>query len=176
MSDRRSDLVFDSLLVRVFDVTCHAPRSGCSSEECCSVAQVVLPRRGVFIMHHRGTPIVADANTALIFGVGDTYQVSHPVDGGDQCTVLVFRPELVENGVGSVEVRHRTLDAATQLSVHVLTHTMFCQLRGTFKNHKGSASQLLFTNLCQDRRHQAQAGGGVGKDRNDPCSAPDFEV
>jgi AraC family transcriptional regulator len=124
MSDRRADLLFHSPLVRVFDVTCQAPQSGCSSEEWCSVAQVVVPRRGIFILHHRGAPIVADSNTALVFGMGDAYQISHPVDGGDQCTVLVFRPELLEEALESVEARHGTIHAATQLSIHVLTHTM----------------------------------------------------
>ena len=56
--------------------------------------------------------------------MGDTYQVSHPVDGGDQCTVLVFRPELLEDALGSVKARHGTIHAATQLCIHVLTYTM----------------------------------------------------
>ena len=124
MSDRRSDLVLHSLLVRVFDVTCHAPRSGYGSEEWCSVTQIIVPRRGVFMLNQRGAPIVADPNTALVVGVGDAYQVSHPIDGGDQCTVLVFRPELVEDAFGNLKGRHGTIDAATQLSIHVLTQTL----------------------------------------------------
>jgi AraC family transcriptional regulator len=124
MSDRRSDLVFQSPLVRAFDVTCHAPQSGCSDEEWCSVTQIVVPRRGVFLLHHRGVPIVADPNTALVYSIGETYQISHPVDGGDQCTVLVFRPELMDEALGNVEVQHRTIHASTQLRIHVLTYTM----------------------------------------------------
>ncbi len=124
MSYRNSDLVFHSPLVRVFDVTCHAPRSGCDREEYCSVTQIVVPRRGVFLLHHQGTPIVADPNTALIFGMGDTYQISHPVDGGDRCTVLVFSSELIDDALGSIGVRHRTIHPATQLSIHVLTYTI----------------------------------------------------
>lgn len=157
MSDRRSDLVFDSQLVRVFDVTCHAPKSGCSSEEWCSVSQIVVPRRGVFMMHQRGRLIVADANTALIFGVGDTYQVSHPVDGGDQCTVLVFRPELVEEALGNVEARHRTIDAATQLSVHVLTHTMTTGM--TERLEAEESAVLVLNTLSEDFRSSLSLSG-----------------
>jgi AraC family transcriptional regulator len=124
MSHLHSTLIFHSSLVRVFDVTCHAPQSGYSSEEWCSVTQIVVPRRGVFMLNHTGAPIVADPNTALVYGMGDTYQISHPVDGGDQCTVLVFRPEILEDALGNVEVRHATIQAATQLSIHVLTHQM----------------------------------------------------
>jgi AraC family transcriptional regulator len=124
MSYRNSALVFHSLLVRVFDVSCHAPQSGYGGEEWCSATQIIVPRRGVFMLNHNGAPIVADPNTALVFGMGDTYQISHPIDGGDQCTVLVFRPELVEEALGSVKARHGIVRAATQLSINVLTHLM----------------------------------------------------
>src|SRR4029079_3458091 len=101
-----------------------APRSDYTGEEWCSVAQVIVPRRGVFMLNHQGAALVADPNTALVFGMGDTYQVSHPVEGGDQCTVLVFPPELLEDGLGSAERRHGTIQAATQLSIHLLTHML----------------------------------------------------
>lgn len=124
MSYLHSDLIFQSPLVRVFDVTCCAPQSGSSEEEWCSVTQIVVPRRGVFMLHHRRAPIVADPNTALVYGIGETYQISHPVNGGDQCTVFVFRPEYLEEALGNVEARHGTIHAATQLSIHVLTQKM----------------------------------------------------
>jgi AraC family transcriptional regulator len=119
-----SDLVFHSLMLRVYDVTCHAPQSDYASEEWCSMAQIIVPRRGVFMLHRSGVLIVADPNTVLVLGMGDTYQVSHPVDGGDQCTVLVFRPELLDDALGSAESRYGTIQAATQLHIHLLTHRM----------------------------------------------------
>ena len=122
MSYLHSDLIFSSLLVRVFDVACHAPKSGNTSEEWCRTTQIIVPRRGVFLLHHQGTPIVADPNTAVVFGMGDTYHVSHPVDGGDQCTVLVFSQELLEDGLGNVKTQHGTIHPATQLQIHALTH------------------------------------------------------
>ena len=122
MSDQHPELIFQSPLVQVFDVTCHAPQSGWSDEECCSSNQVVVPRRGVFQMHHRAMSIVADPNTALVLRMGDTYQFSHPVEGGHQCTVLVFRREVLEAALGSVETRYGTIHAATQLSIHALTY------------------------------------------------------
>src|ERR1043165_5528752 len=124
MSYLHSDLTFHSPLVRVFDVTCHAPPSGYSSEEWCSVTQIVVPRRGVFMLRRQHMPIVVDPNTALDYGMGDTYQISHPAAGGDQCTVLVFRPELVEDALGSVAAQHGIIQAKTQFSIHVLTHTI----------------------------------------------------
>jgi AraC-like DNA-binding protein len=58
----------------------------------------------------------------MVFGMGDTYHISHPVDGGDQCTVLVFRQELLEDALGNVKTQHGTIRPATQLNIHVLTH------------------------------------------------------
>jgi AraC-like DNA-binding protein len=150
MSDRHSDLVFHSPLVRVFDVTCHAPQSGCSDKEWCSLTQIVVPRRGVFLLHHRGIPIVADPNTALIFRLGETYQVSHPLDGGDQCTVLVFRHELIDEALGNVEVQHRTIHAATQLSIHVLTYTMVTGLTDRLEAEESAV--LVLNALARDFR------------------------
>ena len=143
MSDRHSELVFHSPLVRVFDVACHMPRSGCAAEEWCPEAQLVLPRRGVFVMHCRSSAIVADPNSALVFGMGETFQVSHPGDGGDLCTVLVFRPELVEDAFGSLETRHATIDAAAQMDIHTLTHTL---MAGTSDRLEAEESAVLILN------------------------------
>jgi AraC family transcriptional regulator len=142
MNYRRSDLVFYSPLVRVFDVSCHAPQSGYGGEEWCSTTQIIIPRRGVFMLNHHGAPIIADPNTALILGIGDTYQISHPVDGGDQCTVLVFRPELVEEALGSVEARHGIIQATTQLNIHVLTHLIVTRMADQLNAEENSVFVL----------------------------------
>jgi AraC-like DNA-binding protein len=81
----------------------------------------VLPRRGVFAVHRRGDPVVADGNSALVLGADDEYRVSHPGDGGDECTVLAVAPELLEEALGDHRARHGTLRASTQLSTRVLT-------------------------------------------------------
>ena len=107
------------------------------------MAQVIVPRRGVFMLNHQGVALVADPNTALVFGMGDTYQVSHPVEGGDQCTVLVFPPELLEDGLGSAERRHGTIQAATQLSIHLLTHRL---ATGRIDRLEAEESALLILN------------------------------
>ena len=148
MSDRRSDLIFHSPLVRIFDVDCHAPQSGYGGEEWCSATQIIIPRRGVFILNRHGGPIVADPNTALVFGIGDTYQISHPVEGGDQCTVLVFRPELLEDALGSVEARHGIIQAATQLSIHALTHLMATRMADQLEAEENSV--FVLNSLARD--------------------------
>ena len=122
MSYLHSDLIFSSPFIRVFDVACHAPKSGYAGEEWCGTTQIIVPRRGVFVLDHQGTSIVADPNTAIILGRGDTYAISHPVEGGDQCTVLVFSQELLEDALENIKTHYGTIHSATQLSIHVLTH------------------------------------------------------
>lgn len=121
MSHLQSKLLFETPLVRVFDVDCRAPCSGCGEEEWSGVAQVVVPRRGVFVVHRRTEEAVADANTAHVLGLDDCYRVSHPAHGGDACTVLVFAPEIVLDAFGSCSGRHGTLRSSTQLGARLLT-------------------------------------------------------
>jgi AraC family transcriptional regulator len=106
MAERRARALFESPLMAVFDVCCRAGRSGCGPAEWSSVAHIVLPRRGVFVVHRGGEDAVADVNTALILGAGDEYRVSHPCDGGDDCTVLLVEPGQLEEAVGGVGGRH----------------------------------------------------------------------
>lgn len=115
------ELLFDSPIVRVGDVACRAPRSGPGEEEVSDVAQIVLPRRGVFVVHRRGERVVADTNTALVLGPGEDYSVSHPIAGGDDCIALSFAPELVEEALGDVDGRHGGVRPGTQLSARLFT-------------------------------------------------------
>ena len=121
MSCLRSTVLYDSVLVRVADVSCDAPRSGCGEEEWDSVVVVAVPYRGVFEVHRHGQTVVADVNTALVFGAGDHYRVSHPVAGGDRCTVLIFAPGVVEQALGGDGARDGLLRPATQLGARLLT-------------------------------------------------------
>ena len=124
MGERRSTLFFDGALVRVADVSCRAPRSPFGEEEWNGEAQVVVPRRGVFVVRRRRDTAVVDTNTALVFGSGEPYRVSHPAAGGDECTVFVFAPDVLEDALGGDGGRIGALDAATQLAVHVLRRAL----------------------------------------------------
>jgi AraC family transcriptional regulator len=118
------ELLFDSPIVQVGDVVCRAPRSGPGEDELSEVAQIVMPRRGVFEVHRDGEQVVADTNTVLVLGLGEEYGASHPVTGGDECTVLTFAPELLEEALGGVGGRDGGLRPATQLGAHLLTSAL----------------------------------------------------
>jgi AraC-like DNA-binding protein len=84
--------------VSVADVVCDAPRGGCGEEEYSDTPEVVLARRGMFIVHRGRRNVVADPMTAVVLD-GD-YRVSHPCEGGDRCLALRFAPELHEEALG----------------------------------------------------------------------------
>ncbi len=81
-------LLFESLGVRIEDFHCraHVEREG--TEEPNPSHSIVFVRRGVFGRRHRGESLVADPNQILFFHAGEAYRYSHPVPGGDDCTIL----------------------------------------------------------------------------------------
>jgi AraC family transcriptional regulator len=118
MPERQSSRLVASPLIDVYDVVCRAPRSGSGALESTTVPQIAIARRGVFAVQSRGEPAVVDTNTALVFGLDEEYRVSHPTDGGDDCTVLVLPPDLLEEAVGSI--------AGRQCGVRPLDHLAVC--------------------------------------------------
>ncbi|HVA28151.1 MAG TPA: AraC family transcriptional regulator [Candidatus Baltobacteraceae bacterium] len=92
--------IYASPILRITDVTCDAHRGGCGDVETVSTLKVVLPRSGAFAYHFSGTDhFVADANIAIVLHPGVPYKVSHPIDGGDACTVFEFADEELLRGL-----------------------------------------------------------------------------
>jgi AraC-like DNA-binding protein len=49
---------------------------------------IVFVRRGVFRRSYRDETLVADPNHILFFNAAQPYRYSHPIPGGDDCTIL----------------------------------------------------------------------------------------
>jgi AraC family transcriptional regulator len=92
--------IFESSLVRISDVRCRSGRGGCGEIERETSPRLVLPRHGAFAYHfsHR-EEVVADANTAVALHPHMEFKVSHPIDGGDCCTVFEFDDDAVLGGL-----------------------------------------------------------------------------
>jgi AraC family transcriptional regulator len=120
LSHLRVEPLFAGRLATVANVVCGAPRSKADAAEHLPAANIVFPRRGVFAVHRYGEAVVADGNSALVLGAGEEYRVSHPADGGDECTVVSVAPELHEEAFGDHRGRHGTLRADAQLRAHLL--------------------------------------------------------
>jgi AraC family transcriptional regulator len=116
----------------VHHVACRAPASPAGDDEPVETAHVILPRRGLFRIHLGTRVLAAEANTALFFNAGESYRVSHPVDGGDACLLLRLVPELADavfrrvrspataSGAAAFPRRRLTIDPAVQMAVAAL--------------------------------------------------------
>jgi hypothetical protein len=96
------ETLLDSPGVSVLDFRCRAHVEPLGPEEPNPTHSIVFVRRGVFLRNSQGEALVADANHVLFFNAGETYRYSHPLPGGDACTILAVDGqralELVELG------------------------------------------------------------------------------
>jgi AraC-like DNA-binding protein len=82
--------LFRGQTVTISDVCCRPGGGECGPEEHSTATTVVFPRAGAFVRHVGRHRVVANSNHVLFFRAGETYRVSHPVAGGDDCTILAF--------------------------------------------------------------------------------------
>jgi AraC-like DNA-binding protein len=119
--------LFDGPLLRVRDVACRAPRSGCGPEEHAGAPALIFPRRGVFECHLHRRAVVADANSLLLMRGGETYRVSHPAEHGDDCTVLQFDRAVLDEalpGAAARTTRSVPLPAPLQYRLRLFHHAL----------------------------------------------------
>jgi AraC family transcriptional regulator len=96
MADLNLHTLFAGTIARVTDVCCQAPASGCGEEEVSPAHQLIFTRRGAFVKHTGAggrREVVGEPLHALFLNRGESYRVSHPASGGDDCTTLWFSPE-----------------------------------------------------------------------------------
>ena len=112
----------------VSDVRCRESRSACGAEECVDEHSLVFTRCGVFVRHlgprAHGRQLVGEPMQALLFNAGEPFRVSHPADGGDECTSIAFSPQAVLDVVGAFDERAEARPAAFDLSHVPLTSPM----------------------------------------------------
>ena len=100
-------VLFSSGAISVVDFRCreHGDREG--PEEPNETHSIALVRRGIFRRSAQGRAVVADANHVLFFNEAHGYRFSHPVPGGDDCTILTIATPLALEMVA----RHAPRDA-----------------------------------------------------------------
>src|SRR5258708_32486008 len=112
----------DSVALR--NVRCSGVCRHRSAEECASTTQLVFPYRGVYMRHVGRDQAVADANHVLFFNAGQSYQISHPIAGGDASLSLALSesvlrelaPRYLLNDGGKLGFRrqHQRIDPRAQ--------------------------------------------------------------
>jgi AraC family transcriptional regulator len=115
---------FASPIFSAFDVACAAAKHERSDDEVAATPQVVIPRRGAFVWRIGGRSMLAEPNTVLLFHPRHPHRISHPINGGDDCTSLHFAPEHLDDALSGVALgpRYWVLDGPSQQAVHVATH------------------------------------------------------
>ena len=81
--------------VEVSDVACRHPRGRGHSDELTSGHTIVFIRRGCFVRSADGKESLLDPTVAYCMNAGEEQRYDHPHDGGDDCTSLVFHPDLI---------------------------------------------------------------------------------
>jgi AraC-like DNA-binding protein len=134
MSDLLPELLLKTDAVALRDIVCLGGCRHKSAEEFAETTCLVFPYRGVYVRHLGRSDAVAEANQVLFFNQGESYRISHPVEGGDACLSLTIAeawlnelmpPEHAGDG-GQLSFRRQRLriDARTQALAAVLRHSL----------------------------------------------------
>lgn len=87
--------IFRSATTYVGDVRCRPTDDGCSCEEVSHVDDFAFVRRGMFIKHVGKRECTANPNHVVFFNRDEPYRVSHPIRGGDDCSVFSIRRDVM---------------------------------------------------------------------------------
>src|SRR5216683_6604498 len=90
LSEFEVDHLLDTDTVALRNVCCSGACRHRSAEECASATHLVFPYRGIYMRHVGSDQAVADAKHVLFFNAGESYQVSHPIAGGDASLSLAL--------------------------------------------------------------------------------------
>lgn len=115
------------------DVLCPGDCRHRSAEECSRTTHLVFPYRGVYVRHLGDDDAVAEANQVLFFNAGESYCVSHPVEGGDASLSLSIEESLLRELVPKTQLQagahlafrlqRLRIDPRTQALVALLAHS-----------------------------------------------------
>lgn len=115
------------------DVVCRGECRHRSAEECSRTTHLVFPYRGVYVRHVGSDDAVAEANQVLFFNAGESYCVSHPIEGGDASLSLTVeesllrelapRAQLQEDGSLAFRRQRLRIDPRAQALVAILAHS-----------------------------------------------------
>jgi AraC-like DNA-binding protein len=93
-----------SPLVVVLDVRCRPEALACGCQECSSRHELVLARRGAFVLHEEGQRAVVDMNHVTFFNAGRPHRISHLDMAGDDCTALSFSDDLIDEAAAAAGI------------------------------------------------------------------------
>ena len=95
MSDSQPHVrsLFRSNLLHILDYRCTGHDD--AEQEIPQGYEIVLPRAGAYQRRDAHGTFLADPNQVLFYNMGEPYDITHPVQGGDSSTVFIFAPALL---------------------------------------------------------------------------------
>jgi AraC family transcriptional regulator len=158
--------------VAVWDVSCPGTCKHKSAEECVSTTHLVFPYRGIYVRNVGRAETVAEANQVAFFNEDESYQVSHPVEGGDSSlsikisagTLLELTPAEYLHGKGRATFNRSRLriDARTQALLASLRHSLG---RGEIETLEAETQTLAVVRRALGERFSHAAAGSVGRQK-----------
>ncbi len=165
-------LLLQTPVVAVRDVWCPGEPAHRSEPERVSATHLVFPYRGTYVRHVGEEASVADASQVLLFNAGETYQVSHPVPGGDASLALhvdetmlreLAPPALLLDGPRvRFCVRRLRIDPRAQVLVALLRHSL---REGTAEPLEAESLALVLVHRALGPRTAHTAGASLARQR-----------
>lgn len=146
----------ESLGIAAVDFRCFAGVESDGPEEPNPTHSIVFVRRGVFRRTHCGERFLADPNHILFFNASHPYRYSHPMEGGDDCTILAVATPVALDLVA----QHAPRDAERAETPFRLGHG-FCSRRAALLHYeflglvRRSGSMLAVEDALSDLAQEA---------------------
>jgi len=126
----------------------------------------VFVRRGVFGRTHRRETFVADSNHILFFNKSEPYRYSHPIPGGDDCTILTIETTVAADLVAIYSPRD-----AERLEAPFRIGYAPCSKRAAWLHYellglvRGGAPRLSLEDVLSELAHEALGSAYESRER-----------
>jgi AraC family transcriptional regulator len=172
MTELAIQKLLDTQTVAIRDVICAGTCRHRSPDECPSATHLVFPYRGVFVRHLGRNDAVAEANQVIFFNQGESYRISHPVEGGDACLSITMREDFLHELAPEEHLHERDLvlfrrqrlriDPRAQVLVSLLRYSILSKAVETLEAETLTLT-LLSRALGERTSHAARGSYGRQK-------------
>jgi AraC family transcriptional regulator len=167
--------LLEALGVSVVDFRCRAHVEPLGPEEPNPTHGIVFVRKGVFERKQEGETLIADANQVLFFNAGQPYRYSHPLPGGDDCTILAVDAEpalelVAQHAPGGAERPEKPFPLGHGLSSTRAVRLQYELLARLRRETSGLPLEDVVLELA-DEAVRAVYGAGETRDQDRPTSA-----
>lgn len=164
--------LLETPILSLRDVYCRGTCRHKSAEECATSTHLVFPYRGAYVRHLGRDEAVAEASQVLFFNSGESYRVSHPVQGGDACLDMVVDPALLRELAPKALLREGPelafrkqrlpIDPRAQALVALLRHSLH---EGIAEPLEAESLALTLVRRALSPRATPKAEASVGRQR-----------